>query len=102
MRRWLSVIAALVLVLLVVTPCIAENCLDKLGQGLIDGATGWCEYPKQIVETTKEDGIAVGLTWGQIKGVAYGLERSGLGAYNTGFFLVPPYDRPVLDPKYVF
>ncbi|MBL7085309.1 MAG: exosortase system-associated protein, TIGR04073 family [Candidatus Omnitrophica bacterium] len=102
MKRLLSATVVLGIVLLMVTPCFAENCFDKLGRGLINGATGWCEYPKQIVETSKEDNIAVGLTWGQAKGVAMGVARTGLGAYDTATFYLPPYDKPVLEPKHLF
>ena len=99
MKKTLSVMITLGLVLLMVTPCVAENCLDKLGRGLVNTATGWGEYPRQIVETSKEHNIAVGLSWGQMKGVAYGLERTGLGVYDTGTFFLPAYDKPMLEPK---
>lgn len=102
MRRLLSVVLALGMVLLLVTPCFADNLFHKFGRGLINDATGWLEYPKQIVEVSKEHNAAVGITWGQAKGVAKGLERTGLGVYDTSFFYLPPYDKPVLDPKYVF
>jgi putative exosortase-associated protein (TIGR04073 family) len=102
MRRLLICAITLGLVLLTVTPCFAENALSKLGRGLINGATGFCEYPKQIVETSKEHNVAVGLTWGQLKGVAMGVARHGMGAYDTATFYLPPYDKPVLDPEYVF
>ena len=102
MKRLVSVIVALGIVLLMASSCFAENCFDKLGRGLINGATGWCEYPKQIVETSKEDNVAVGLTWGQLKGVGMGIARTGLGVYDTATFYLPPYDKPVMEPKYVF
>lgn len=102
MRKLLSVTVALGIVLLALAPCFAENCFHKLGRGLVNSATGWCEYPKQIVETSKEQNVAVGLTWGQIKGVAYGVARHGLGAYDTATFYLPPYDKPVLEPETVF
>lgn len=102
MKKLLSVTVALGTILLLVTPCFAESFLDKLGRGLINDATGWCEYPRQIVETSKEDNVAVGLTWGQVKGTAYAVGRTGLGVYDTGTFYLPPYDKPVLDPEHLF
>ena len=102
MKRLMSVMVVLGIVFLTASPCFAENLFDKLGRGLINGATGWCEYPKQIVETSKEDNIAVGLTWGQLKGVGMGIARTGLGVYDTATFFLPPYDKPVMEPKYVF
>ncbi len=102
MKLLLSVVLALGIVLLALSPCFAENCLHKLGRGLINGATGWCEYPTQIGETSKEQNVAVGLTWGQIKGIGLGIARTGIGVYDTATFLVPPYDKVLLEPKYVF
>lgn len=102
MNRLLSVTIALAIVLLGVTPCFAENAFDKLGRGLINTATGWGEYPKQIVETSKEHNVGVGLTWGQIKGVGMVVARTGLGVYDTATFYLPPYDKPALEPKHLF
>ena len=102
MRRLLTLVMVLGIVLLNVAPCFAENFLDKLGRGLMNGATGFCEYPKQIVETSKEHNVGVGLTWGQLKGIGMGVARHGLGAYDVATFYLPPYDKPVLEPEYVF
>ena len=102
MKRPLGITVALGVFLLAVAPCFAESCFDKLGRGLINGATGWCEYPKQIVETSREENAAVGLTWGQVKGVGMGIARTGAGIYDTVTFPVPPYDEPIMEPEYVF
>jgi putative exosortase-associated protein (TIGR04073 family) len=102
MKRILSITVALGIVLLMVTPCFAENLFDKLGRGLINSATGFGEYPRQIVETSKEHNGAVGLSWGQIKGVGMSVARHGLGAYDTATFYLPPYDKPVLEPIHLF
>ena len=102
MKTLLSVTLALGIVLLMATPCVAENAFDKLGRGLINSATGWCEYPRQIVETSWEHNVAVGGTWGQSQGVAIGVQRTGLGVYDTATFYLPPYDRPVLEPEHLF
>lgn len=102
MKSVFNLTIALVIVLLAVAPCFAENCFDKLGRGLINGATGWCEYPKQIVETSKEHNAFIGLTWGQLKGAGMAIARTGLASYDTGTFYLPYYDRPTLNPKFVF
>ena len=102
MKRMLSVTVALGIVLLMAAPCFAENCFDKSGRGLINTATGWYEYPKQIVETTKEHNIAVGFTWGQIKGLGMGVARYGMAIYDIATFYLPPYDEPVIEPEYAF
>ncbi len=90
------------IVLLLTTPCFAENLLHKLGRGLVNSATGWGEYPRQIVEVSKEHNAAVGLTWGQAKGLSSALERTGSGVYDIALFYAPPYDEPLVEPRFVF
>ena len=77
MKRLLFFGVILGIVLLLGAPSFAENALDKLGRGLINTATGWAEYPKQIVEVSKEHHAGIGLTWGQSKGVAEAIKRAG-------------------------
>ena len=102
MKRLLSITVALGVVLLMATPCFAENALDKLGRGLINTATGCGEYPRQIMETSKEHNVPLGISWGQAKGIGMSVVRTGVGCYDTGTFYLPPYDRPVLDPEHLF
>ena len=102
MKGLLSGVVVLMVVLLMLAPCFAENCLDKLGRGLINTATGWCEYPKQIVETSKEQNIGIGVSYGQAIGVAEGVKRTGAGVYDTTTFCFPAYDRLLMEPEFVF
>ncbi len=79
-----------------------HNAITKLGQGVINGTTFWLEFPKQIYNTTKEDDILVGLTYGLVKGVAYSVLRLASGVYDITTMPIPPYDRVLLEPKFVF
>lgn len=101
MKRLLAVVVALGVVLLLASPSYAETFLDKLGRGLANGATGWMEYPKQIVETSKEHNLGMGLGYGQIRGVSKGLERTGAGVYDIVTFYLPPYDLVLVDPEFI-
>lgn len=80
----------------------AENAFDKLERGLINSATGWLEIPKNIQTVTEESNAWAGATYGTVKGTGMALVRTGAGAYDTGTFVIPSYDKPILEPKYVF
>jgi putative exosortase-associated protein (TIGR04073 family) len=102
MKWLLGMVLALMIAALIAGPCYAENCFHKLGRGLMNTVSGWCEYPNQIVKTSQDENVAVGATWGQVKGVAYGIGRTGAGIYDTATFYLPPYDQHIMDPEYVF
>ncbi len=80
----------------------ADNCFNKLGRGVMNTVTGWLEYPNQIVEVSKEYNPFAGATFGQAKGVGYGVYRTGVGVFDTVTFLIPPYDATYMQPKFVF
>ena len=80
----------------------ADNCFNKLGRGVVNTATGWLEYPNQIVEVSKEYNPFAGLTFGQAKGVGYGVYRTGIGVFDAVTFAIPPYDAVYMQPDFVF
>lgn len=102
MKKPLILTVILGVVLLLGTPSFAENALDKLGRGLANTATGWCEYPKQIMEASREHHAGIGATWGHSKGAASALERTGAGVYDLGTFYLPEYDELLVEPEYLF
>jgi putative exosortase-associated protein (TIGR04073 family) len=79
-----------------------KNALTKLGRGLTNAITGSVEIPKQIYLVSKEREPITGITYGTAKGVCVGLLRTGAGVYDTLGFAFPPYDKPILEPEYVF
>lgn len=79
-----------------------HNPATKLGRGIANAATGWVEIPKQVYLTSSEYDPLTGLVFGSVKGVCYAVLRTASGAYDGGTFLVPPYDKPLLEPKFVF
>jgi putative exosortase-associated protein (TIGR04073 family) len=79
-----------------------KNALTKLTRGLTNTLTGSVEIPKQIYLVSKEREPITGVTYGTAKGICYGLLRTGAGVYDTLSFPVPPYDKPVLEPEFVF
>ena len=79
-----------------------NTALTKLGRGLANAVSGVVEVPKQIYLVSKEREPITGITYGTAKGVCYGLLRTGAGVYDSVTFAIPPYDKPVMEPEYVF
>ena len=82
----------------------AQNAGSKLLRGVTNIATGWIEIPKQMYQTSVDQNPFLGLTWGTVKGVGYGVGRTLVGVYDTVTFPIPiPSDyEPVVEPEYVF
>ena len=80
-----------------------ENAATKLARGLSNGVTCWIEVPKQIYFTAieRQDPLTA-LVYGSLKGVCLGVLRAVAGGYDTATFLIPPYDKPLLEPEFVF
>jgi len=85
-----------------VTPLFAENAGDKLGRGVVNVLTGWLEIPNKISEEAKNSNAVQGLLVGTVKGAGYTVAREGTGALETATFVFPPYDKPMMEPKYAF
>lgn len=79
-----------------------NNALSKLGRGVANALTGVVEIPKQIYLVSMEKEPVTGITYGTAKGVCYGLLRTASGVYETVAFAIPPYDKPVMEPAFVF
>ena len=79
-----------------------DNALTKLGRGLANDLSFWIEVPKQIYLVSKEYDPFTGIVFGSLKGVGYALVRVSAGAFDTASFLIPPYDKPLVEPEFVF
>lgn len=108
-RPWIAVGMALVLLTgSAVGPAWAEQdtgrlVMTKLFRGMVNAVTGWMEIPKQMIQTSEQSGVGVGVTWGFVKGLGWAVGRSMIGGYEivTFPFPVPEEYRPVLQPEYV-
>lgn len=86
--------------------CAGEyNAVRKLGRGFANLATGWIETIHQPI-ITKEQGSGIsgevnGFFYGSLKGFAYFIGRTVVGAYEIVTFPLPPY-KPVIEPEYIF
>jgi len=73
---------------------------DKFVRGFANTATGWVELPKNIVNTTKKDNLAYGLTVGLVMGVVHTVGRTVVGAVELVTFFVPTPEY--LDPRFAW
>ncbi|MFA6281314.1 MAG: exosortase system-associated protein, TIGR04073 family [Candidatus Omnitrophota bacterium] len=79
-----------------------HNALTKLGRGVTNALTGVVEIPKQVYLVSMEKEPVTGATYGTAKGICYGLLRTAAGVYDTVAFAIPPYDKPIMEPAFVF
>lgn len=75
----------------------------KLFRGLTNVATGWGEIPRQLVLTTKNEGL-LGVPLGFFKGIMMTAVRTAAGAVEVALFLAPTpgYYDPILSPGLVW
>ncbi len=81
----------------------AENTpARKLGRGFANVGLGFMAIPSEMIETTRESGPAVGMTWGLIKGTGMmaAVEIVGLWEVLTCPFATPPDYKPILEPEF--
>ena len=109
-RKWV-VAAVFMLVMAAAGPSEASTAFTKLGRGVGNLLTGWLEIPAQIGQTSEADGSWAGLTIGTLKGLAFGIGRTVMGAVEIVTFPLPNHASgpdvhedaygPVLDPEFV-
>jgi len=86
---------------LVETAC-AATAWDKLKRGVINSSLCFLEVPKQISQESKDHDKFTGFVYGTISGTGYAAARATTGIIDTGTFLIPEYDKPIMDPEYVY
>ncbi|UCC94657.1 MAG: exosortase system-associated protein, TIGR04073 family [Candidatus Omnitrophota bacterium] len=79
-----------------------DNAASKLGRGLANGLVGWLELPRQVYISSKEYDALTGIAFGTVKGAFCALLRTGAGFFEILTFPFPPYDKPILEPEFVF
>ncbi len=73
-------------------------------RGIVNMATGWGEFPRQIVLSAKDDGAALCVPYGLVRGTWMTVARTFYGAVETAFFYIPfgeNYDS-AMNPAYVW
>jgi putative exosortase-associated protein (TIGR04073 family) len=76
----------------------------KIVRGISNVTLGWWELPKQVSKTFHEDGVAMGLSVGPLKGIGMTLVRtlSGVGEVFTFPFPYPGFYDPYFEPEFVW
>jgi len=77
-----------------------NQVVDKFSRGFSNTLTGWLELPKNIVNTTKQDNVGLGLTVGLVKGLAHSVGRTVVGAVELVTFFIP--NKQFVQPKYAW
>jgi putative exosortase-associated protein (TIGR04073 family) len=70
----------------------------KAGSGFANMALSFLELPKNVVNTTNQTNLAVGLTGGVVKGIVHTAGRILSGAADLITFPFPT--QPITDPVY--
>jgi len=78
------------------------NPINKLASGLDNALLGWMDIPRQINKVSSYENAFAGMTYGTVKGIAYGTGRTAAGVIDTGTFIFPPYDKPMVEPLHTF
>jgi len=77
-----------------------KSPINKLGRGVANTATCWLEIPAEACRVTEEKGPLVGYTLGIVEGFFTTLLRGATGIFDAVTFLIPPYDKPFMQPEY--
>jgi len=84
-----------------------DSYLSKAGlkflSGVVNVATGWVEFPKNINLTGQKDTPVSGLTaltLGVLQGAWYTINRTGCGVVDLVTFMIPT--NPLVDPVFVW
>ena len=107
MRNLLKGIIICVVALMILNMASASYAQDigkKLCRGFMNTITGWMEIPKNIHDTSVEEGIPNGIFLGIPKGCAMTFVRTGVGIYEmvTFLFPIPESYNPMLEPEFIF
>jgi putative exosortase-associated protein (TIGR04073 family) len=73
---------------------------EKLGRGLANTVTGWVEIPKNVVNTSKDSNVGIGLSWGLVRGIVQSIGRTLVGVGEFATFFVPTPE--IIHPTYIF
>jgi putative exosortase-associated protein (TIGR04073 family) len=74
---------------------------NKLTRGVLNMSTFYLEVPANVIRVGKEkNDYFIGATIGTAQGFFACMLRALTGVYDTVTFVIPPYNRPVMQPEY--
>jgi putative exosortase-associated protein (TIGR04073 family) len=102
--RAMSLVTLFAAMFVVATPAIASDytnqVVDKFSRGFANTVTGWVELPKNIVNTSEQSNVGMGLTVGLAKGIMHTVGRTVVGAVELATFFIPSPEY--VHPRYVW
>ena len=77
-----------------------KSPFNKLGRGVINATTCWIEIPAEVCRVSEKKGPIVGCTLGLAEGFFTTLLRGATGIFDAVTFIIPPYNKPLMQPEY--
>ncbi|MBI4706547.1 MAG: exosortase system-associated protein, TIGR04073 family [Candidatus Omnitrophica bacterium] len=81
---------------------IQKTPLNKLVRGSVNSATFFLEIPASIWDVSAKSNFFKGYTVGFFDGLLTSVMRLGTGIFDVVTFIIPPYNKPLLEPEYAF
>ena len=83
---------------------VVSGMSDKATRGLVNVATGWLEFPRQIYATYQDHGAVQGCLVGPFMGIGMMMTRTVAGVleFATFYLAFPGFYDPYLEPRYVW
>ena len=99
---WTSVLLACLIAAVPTASIAKDSPARKLGRGFGNLTLGVLAIPSEVIDTTRESGPALGVTWGLVKGagIMVATEVVGLWEILTCPFATPPDYKPILEPEF--
>ncbi|MCX5711561.1 MAG: exosortase system-associated protein, TIGR04073 family [Candidatus Omnitrophica bacterium] len=79
---------------------IADTPAEKFGDGMINTVTSWTDVPRDVADTSEQDNVFWGMTYGLGQGLASGFTRGVSGIVDVATCGISPYDEPAVKPEY--
>lgn len=77
-----------------------DAVLQKLGSGFSNLTLGMLEVPKNIISTSNQTNLLLGISGGTVKGVAHAMGRAFSGIIDI--VSAPVGNKPITNPPYVW
>jgi putative exosortase-associated protein (TIGR04073 family) len=83
---------------------VVEAMSRKALRGMSNITMGWLELPKQVYTTYRDDGPAMGIFVGPVKGIGMTILRTVSGVGEVALFLspFPGFYDPYFEPEFVW
>ncbi|MDP2906079.1 MAG: hypothetical protein Q8O22_07255 [Candidatus Omnitrophota bacterium] len=77
-----------------------DSPVTKGSDGFINATTSWSDIPAEVAETSANENVLTGVTFGFGRGLASSLTRGAAGVVDMVTCVFPPYDEPLAETEY--